>query len=353
MIVPARSCASAVEAPEVRRHDHVGAVEQRRLGDRLRLEHVERGAGDVARLERLGQRHGVDQLAPGGVDDAHAGPHLLQQRGADDVARLGRRGQVERHPVGLGDGLLDGLGQLGAALAHALGADEGVVGDDAHAEPAGAGRDQLPDAAEADHRERLVGQLDAAEAAALPAPVDQRRVGLRDVAGQRQHQRDGVLGGRQRVRLRRVADQDAARRGRLDVDVVDARAGPADHAQPRRRPRSARRRRAWRSGRRARRSRRCARSSSARSRPVATSTSAASRSRSMPAAAIVSVTRTLMRRGRARRLRRRRRARSGARPRRARPRAPRGRARCRPPRWRRTSRCAGCGPRARPGRRRP
>ncbi len=71
------------------------------------------------------------------------------------------------------------------------------------------------------------------EAAALPAAVDQRRVGLRDVARQRQHQRDRVLGGRQRVRLRRVADQDAARRGRLDVDVVDARAGPADHAQPR------------------------------------------------------------------------------------------------------------------------
>ena len=50
------------------------------------------------------------------------------------------------------------------------------------------------------------------EAAALPAPCAQRRVRLRDVARERQHQGDRVLGRREHVRLRRVADD--ARRAR-------------------------------------------------------------------------------------------------------------------------------------------
>ena len=186
------------------------------------------------------------------------------------------------------------------------------------------------------------------EAAALPAPVDERGVGLRDVARQRQHQRDRVLRRRQRrstaARCRpgcRAPSPPRRRRCR-------PRCRPADHPQPRaggdqlgvdagggaddervvagdllqqlgalevrrrRRPRPPR--------------------AAGRCRP----------------AAMVSVTRTSCRVG-ARRTRRRQRqldrvAGTGA----ARPRAPRGRARCRRPRSRRTSRCAGCGPRARP-----
>ena len=82
----------------------------------------------------------------------------------------------------------------------ALGGDERVVGDDvACRAPRARDGHQLADAAEAEQRERLVGQLDAAEARALPARRRRSaRVGLRDVAGQRQHQRDRVLGGRQR-----------------------------------------------------------------------------------------------------------------------------------------------------------
>ena len=57
-------------------------------------------------------------------------------------------------------------------------------------------------------------------------------VGLRDVAGQREQEPEGVLGGRDDVRLRGVGDDDAPPRGRVDVDVVDAHARSADHAQP-------------------------------------------------------------------------------------------------------------------------
>ena len=124
-----------------------------------------------------------------------------------------------------------GLGLLDAQLAEALGGDERVERDDAHAERAGADGDELADAAEAEHAERLALDLDAAELRALPLAGGERRVRLRDVAGEREHQRDGVLGRGDHVGLRRVGDDDAALGRGGDVDVVDADAGAADHLQ--------------------------------------------------------------------------------------------------------------------------
>ena len=69
---------------------------------------------------------------------------------------------------------------------------------------------------------------------ALPATLLQRRVGLRDVARERDDQADRLLGGRDDRRLGRVRDDDPAPRRRLDVDVVDTDAGAADHLQVRR-----------------------------------------------------------------------------------------------------------------------
>ena len=57
---------------EMRRADHVGQAEQRAFRRRLGLEHVEGGAGDVAGLQRLGERRLVDQPAARAIDDAHA-----------------------------------------------------------------------------------------------------------------------------------------------------------------------------------------------------------------------------------------------------------------------------------------
>ena len=94
--------------------------------------------------------------------------------------------------------LLDRLGLLDAELAEAVVADEGVVRDDAHPEPERATRDLLADAAEADHAERLSGELDAAPARALPAALLERRVRLRDVARERDDQADRLLGRRDR-----------------------------------------------------------------------------------------------------------------------------------------------------------
>ena len=120
---------------------------------------------------------------------------------------------------------------LDAELAEPLGGDERVVGEHLHLEPERAPGDLPADPAEAEHAERLVGELDPAPLRALPPPLRQRRVGLRDVAREREQQPDRVLGGRDDVRLGRVRDDDPAPRRGVDVDVVDPDAGAPDHLQ--------------------------------------------------------------------------------------------------------------------------
>ena len=70
---------------EVRGDDDVVALEQRVLGERLLGEDVERGAGDLARLEPALERVEVDQLAAGAVDDPDAVAHLRDRLGVDPV----------------------------------------------------------------------------------------------------------------------------------------------------------------------------------------------------------------------------------------------------------------------------
>ena len=57
-------------------------------------------------------------------------------------------------------------------------------------------------------------------------------MGLRDVAGEREQQGNGVLRGRDDGRLGRVRDDDPAAGRRGDVHVVDPDSRAADHLQP-------------------------------------------------------------------------------------------------------------------------
>ena len=97
------------------------------------------------------------------------------------------------------------LDALDAELAEALGGDELVEGDDLHLEALGALGDELADAAEADHAERLAVELGALELGPLPGAAGQRAVRLGDVAAEREHQRQRVLGGGDRVRFGALA----------------------------------------------------------------------------------------------------------------------------------------------------
>jgi hypothetical protein len=119
-----------------------------------------------------------------------------------------------------------------STLAEALGSNEGVVGSNPHLEAARAPGDLLADPPEPDQAERLVGELEPGEARTLPAAGREHAVGLRDPAGEREQEREGVLRGGDDRGLRRVGDDDAALRGRRQVDVVHADACAADHLEP-------------------------------------------------------------------------------------------------------------------------
>ena len=64
------------------------------------------------------------------------------------------------------------------------------------------------------------------------AALLQGRMRLRDVAREGDQEPDRLLRGRDDGRVGRVRDDDPAVRRRIDVDVVDPDAGPADHLQP-------------------------------------------------------------------------------------------------------------------------
>ena len=125
----------------------------------------------------------------------------------------------------------------------------GVVGDHLHAERGQPLGDQLADPAEAEDPGHLPVELGAGELGPLPLPGLERGHRLRHVAGDREQQPHGVLGGADDVRAGRVHHHDARLGGGLDVDVVQPDAGPRHHPQVRR-LRPAPRRRSWsRSGR--------------------------------------------------------------------------------------------------------
>src|SRR5204862_439226 len=217
--------------PEVRGHHDVVAPEHRMVSEGLRREDVERGAGHLAGVQSRLDRLQVDQLAPRAVDDAHAVLHARDRLVVDPVHRVRGLRQVDRHDVGLRVELIRGLCVLDSELAKSLRGDELVEGDHVHLERLGALRHQLADAPEPDHAERLAVELVAGELRPRPLPLREGGVGPRDVAAERERERERVLRGGDRVRLRRVHDHDATFGRGVHVDVVDTRPGAADHLQ--------------------------------------------------------------------------------------------------------------------------
>ena len=219
---------------EVRRDDDVGvAVEQRVVGDRLGREDVERGAGDLAGVERVLERLVDEQLAAGAVDDPHAVLHLRERLGVEPAARLGRLGQVDGDEVGLARRRRRRSSACSTPSSRKRSADDERVEGQRRAcrSPARAAATSWP----MRPKPRMPSVFSYSstppnfERSHLPAVS--AGVRLRDVAREREHQRHGVLGGGDDVRLRRVGDDDAALGRGLDVDVVDADAGAADDAE--------------------------------------------------------------------------------------------------------------------------
>ena len=104
---------------EVRRDDDLVEPQQRPLV-RLLREDVESGAGELARLDRLGERRLVDERAAGGVHETRPVPHVGDGVAIDQAARLVREGRVERDDVGRREEILHALRLLDAEVAEAV-----------------------------------------------------------------------------------------------------------------------------------------------------------------------------------------------------------------------------------------
>ena len=85
--------------------------------------------------------------------------------------------------------------------------------------------------AESNDAEGFVADFDAGKFTAIPTPRFDGGVSCGDVASQGHQHRDGVLGGGHTVALRAVHHDDAAAGGGIEIDVVHADAGAADHAE--------------------------------------------------------------------------------------------------------------------------
>ena len=215
---------------EMRRAHYVGQREQRACCRRFLDEHVEGGAGDVPRGKRIEQRRLVDELAAGTIDQAD--PLLRQSEGfpADNVAGLVSERGMQGNEVRPAQQLLE-LDLSHPETESALGRQVRIVGDHLHPQPDRAVGDDRADVAAANDAEGFSEHLDAEKLVLLPFAGARRRVCFGNLPCQRQHERDRVLGGRDRVAERRVHHDDAARGRSRYVDIVDADAGAADHLE--------------------------------------------------------------------------------------------------------------------------
>jgi hypothetical protein len=184
-------------------------------------------------IQGIDQRLLVDQAAACAIDDAHALLHLGQRGRVDQVFGFLGQGRMQRNKIGALEQFVE-VYFLDADVLGAFRRQKRIVRDHFHAQTERAVGDDRADVAAADYAQRLGGDLDPHEAVLLPLAGLGGGIGLRNFARQRQHQGDGVFGGGDRVAERRVHHDDALRRGRRYLDIVDADPGAADHLQPRR-----------------------------------------------------------------------------------------------------------------------
>src|SRR3954447_6513252 len=211
----------------MRRQERVRRVEQRRVGRRLVLVDVERRAAEVAGSKRVRDSGFVDHAAAGDVEEQRALAHAGQLPSPDQTLGLTCERNVDRDDVGARQQVVD-RHQLDAEVLGLLAGDVRVRPEDRHLHRPRSRRDRLADLAEPDDPERLAAQLDAGELRPLPLTTADGRIGGGDTSGEPEHERQRVLGGRDRVAGRGIDDDDARTRGCIEIDVVDTDARAAD-----------------------------------------------------------------------------------------------------------------------------
>ena len=217
---------------EMRRAEDARHAEQRAVRAGLFGEDVEGDAADLARLQPFNQRRFVVDAAAGRVDQPHARLHAFKLRDVDQISGLFGERRVDREVIDVRQHVVNLLVPLDAEFLRLLLRHERVVAEHSHLQRLGPLHHCETDTAKADDAERLAGDLGAHVLRTIPATFDQRLIRRGDIARERQHQRDRMLGGAQRVAGRGVHHDDAGPRGGGAVDVVGADAGPHDRLQP-------------------------------------------------------------------------------------------------------------------------
>ena len=212
------------------RGDDLVHAEQRILLGRLLQEDVESGAGDMAGLDGGLEVRFDHEATAGAVDDSDPFFRLGDGLGVDQVARGICERRVQGDDVGARQQLVE-RHLLHVEVAGALVGEIGIEGDDPHLQAVGTLGHDRADIAAADDAEGLARELHAHEARLLPFAGLGGFVGGGNLAGEREHHGDRMLGRGDGVAVRRVHDDDAALGRRGHIDVVDADAGAADHLQ--------------------------------------------------------------------------------------------------------------------------
>ncbi len=91
----------------MRRRDHLWQRLQPVIDRGFPFEHVQRGAPDMTRLDGVGHRLLVDEVAAGRVDNSNALLRAREPLGVHEVAGLFVGGHVERQVVGTCEHLVE------------------------------------------------------------------------------------------------------------------------------------------------------------------------------------------------------------------------------------------------------
>ena len=217
--------------PEMRRQDDAGKTDQRMIRrNRFRRVNVDRRAGDNPRFHGVGEILLVNNTAAGAIHKADALLHLCQIILVEHISRFRRQRHVNGNKVAPLDNLLQ-RHQLYAHHRSAFLRYIGIVTDNVHIEGLRPLRYSGADAPQPDDAQRLAPQFNADVFLAVPLALLRRFVSDGDVTRHCQHHAHRVFRRRDRIAAGGIDDDNAAGRGRVNVDIVDADSRPADDFQ--------------------------------------------------------------------------------------------------------------------------
>ena len=209
----------------MRGEQHVVAADER-AGVQIRilaLDHVERGAADVAVVERPDEILVTDQRAAAFVDDDGVLFALHERFLVEHVVVLLGEVHVQAQHVGLGQQRVE-IDELDAEVLGNGRRQERVVGNDLHVERLRLARDGLADAAETGDAHDLTGDaLEVRHDLVIPDVILlDAAVILADAALEVEHEGHGALGGLLRAVVEDGADGDALVLRVVEVGLVVA-----------------------------------------------------------------------------------------------------------------------------------